>query len=66
MTLTLLVTLICFVGGVAGDLLLWRWLLPEGSSLAREGQRSEGRLVSGRSLPLASQLASRLKGRRDR
>jgi hypothetical protein len=65
-TLTLLVTLICFVGGVAGDLLLWRWLLPEGASLSREGQRNEGRLVGGRSLPLGSPHTGRLRGRRER
>lgn len=50
LTLTVLVSLVCLAGGMAGDLVLWR-LLRNGNG-GGEGGLPMGRVVAGEELPL--------------
>jgi hypothetical protein len=56
LTLTVLVSLVCLAGGVAGDLVLWRLLRSGGNS--GDGSLPIGRVVAGEGLPLAGRAGT--------
>ncbi len=58
LTLTLLVTLVCLAGGMAGDLVLWRLLRGGGQGESVSGSVTLGRVQPGEGRPLHGSAAT--------
>lgn len=65
-TCTAIVTLLTFAGGLAGDLILWRWLLPGAAAQGPGSGESMTRIPTGRRRLRLVSSARLLTQRRDR